>query len=132
MKEKRTQKINWLIVVALFVVVSAVNVVNPSDTVRVNVEDGCLVLEGCESAQYSVPMNTIEQVTYLEEPDYATDSRGVVCGTFTNEVWGKHVLYADTKIDVCIVVESVNGTYVFNMEREDTTKAFYEAFLEIL
>ena len=132
MGEKRSRWANWIIIAAIFVGVTAVRFLNPSDTVMVGVKDDHLVLEGCKNVQYFIPMSTIERMTYEEDPMYAADTKGVVCGTYTSDDWGEHVLYVDTGIDACIVVESTNGTYVFNVESEDTTKAFYEAFLEIL
>ena len=132
MGEKRSRWANWLIIAALFVIVTVAGVLNPADTVMVGVKDDHLVLEGCKNAQYFIPMSTIERVAYAEDPAYAVDAEGVVCGTYTNEAWGEHVLYADVGVDACIVVKSANGTYVFNVENEDATKAFYEAFLEIL
>lgn len=132
MKGKTNRKTNWLLIVAIFVVVSVVSVVNPADTVRAFVENDHLVLEGCDDVQYFIPMDTIQQIALVEDAEYAVDGRGVVCGTYTNETWGEHILYANLKINACIVLESANGIYVFNVESEDTTKAFYEAFLEIL
>lgn len=132
MREKRNRWANWLIVAAIFVVVTLASILNPSDTVRASVKDDNLVLEGCKNVQYFIPLSTIDRVTCVEDPVYAADSKGVVCGTYTNDAWGEHILYVDTGIDACIVVESANGTYVFNVESEDTTKVFCEAFLEIL
>jgi len=132
MKEKRRSKLNWLLVVVIFVVVSVVGLVNPPDAVRAFVENDHLVLEGCNDVEYFIPMDTIEQVTLVEDAEYAADGRGAVCGRYTNEIWGEHVLYVNMKIDACIVVESARGIYVFNVESKDTTKAFYEAFLKIL
>lgn len=132
MGEKRSRCANWLIVAAIFVIVTVAGFLKPSDTVMASVKDDYLVLEGCKDVQYFIPMSTIERMTYKEDPMYAADIKGVVCGTYTSDDWGEHILYVDTGIDACIVVESTNGTYVFNVENEDTTKAFYEAFLEIL
>ena len=132
MKEKRSRKANWLLIAAIFVVVTVVSIVNPADTVVAYVEDQCLVLKGCQDVQYSIPLDSISRVVVVEEPEYAADGRGVVCGTYTNEAWGEHILYANLKIDACIVLESTNGTYVFNVESEETTRAFCQALGDIL
>lgn len=132
MKEKINRKANWLLIIAIFVVVSVVSIVNPADSVVAFVDENHLVLDGCDDIQYYIPMDTIEQIVLVEDAEYAADGRGVVCGKYTNETWGEHILYANMKIDTCIVLKCTNGIYVFNIENKDTTKAFYEAFLEIL
>ncbi len=132
MSEKKNNTANTIIIVLIFVGVFLYNVINPSNTVTIQVEDTDLILGGYEDITYRIPLDTIESFTYVEEMEYPEETKSVLYGAYSNEQWGEYILYVNGKVPSCIVAETENGTYVFNYENESTTESLCEALLELL
>lgn len=132
MKQKKSNTANTIIIVLIFVGVFLYNIINPSDMVKIQVEDTDLILGGYEDITYSIPLDTIDSLTYQEEVEYPEETKSILCGAYSNEQWGEYILYVNGKVSACIVMETESGTYVFNYENASTTKALYDALLELL
>lgn len=132
MKQKKGNKANTIILVLIFVGVFLYNVVNPREMVTIQVEDTALILGGYEDITYEIPLDAINELSYVEEAEYPEESKSILHGTYSNERWGEYILCVNGKVPACIVMETERGTYVFNYDNENTTKALYEALLELL
>lgn len=130
--KKNSNIANTIILVVIFAGVFLYNMVNPSNMVTIQVEDTDLVLGGYEDITYSIPLDTINSFTYVEETEYPEETKSILHGTYSNEQWGEYILYVNGKVPSCIVAETKSGTYVFNYENESTTKSLYEALEELL
>lgn len=136
MKEtKWKNRINLIIMIAIFAGAIISALANPADRVAISFEENDLVIEGADEVVYKIPLDTIQEVTYVEDAEYAADvqeQQDVICGQYKNDRWGDHFLCVYAQLPACIVVDSQEGTYVFNYQNADTTKKFYDAFLEML
>lgn len=130
--KKNSNIANTIILVVIFVGVFLYNMINPSNVVTIQVEDTDLVLGGYEDITYSIPLDTINRFTYVEEVEYPEETKSILHGTYSSEQWGEYILYVNGKVSSCIVAETENGTYVFNYENESTTKSLCEALEELL
>lgn len=123
---------NMAFALVIIIGITAITLLNPSDLVRVQIEQETLQIDGPDGLQYSIPLGEIQEVFLIEEPVYdenMQEMRKIVIGQYVNEKWGEYSLCASTEIPACIVVYSKEGTYVFNFEDLETTRWFYDEFL---
>lgn len=130
--KKNSNIANTIILVVIFVGVFLYNMINPKDMVKIQVEGTDLILSGYEDIAYTIPLDTVDSFTYVEEMEYPEESKSVLHGTYSNEQWGEYILYVNGKVSSCIVAKTDGGTYVFNYESANTTKSLHEALLELL
>lgn len=126
---------NMVFALVIIIGITVATLLNPSDLIRVHIEQEKLQIDGPDNLQYSISIDEIQEVLLIEAPVYdenVQEVRKVVSGQYTNNQWGKYYLCANTQIPVCIVVYSQEGTYVFNFKDLDTTQWFYNEFLEYL
>lgn len=122
---------NMVFALVIIIGITAITLLNPSDLVRVQIEQETLQIDGPDGLQYSVPLGEIQEVFLIEEPVYdenMQEMHKVVSGQYVNDQWGEYSLCASTEIPACIVVHSEKDTYVFNFEDLGTTRWFFEEF----
>ncbi len=129
-KEKRRRWVDLLILLAILAVITVVRLSNPPEQVILHIENNVLSISSPEEKEYTIPLDEIRSVRLDEKTEYIEEGREgheVLCGEYAEVT---QCVYA--KIPVSIYVESTTGTFRFNCESEELTKAFYEAFIELL
>jgi hypothetical protein len=131
-----TKNIHILIFIFLAVATVFAIVYSGGSTV-LDVGESSLTINGAGSTSYTIDYEDIQSVELVDSPDYGTRIDGgkkqmYAYGIWNNESWGEYRLYVNTNIDVCIVITEIEGVFVFNYINEQTTKDFYNSFLEYL
>ena len=112
-----------------------------SASVDLNQEN--IVLSGPDGYHRSIAYTQVvaDSVKLLGEEDLdkpgsvvtGGENRKYRWGQWENDAWGKYTLCIQQKIDAALCFETVDGeTVIFNVESEDTTKAFEDAFRELV
>jgi len=131
-------KKNIYILIFIFLAVATVfAIVYSSGSTVLDVGESSLTINGAGSTSYTIDYEDIQSVELVYSPDYGTSIDGgkkqmYAYGIWNNESWGEYSLYVNTNIDVCIVITEIEGVFVFNYINEQTTKDFYNSFLEYL
>ena len=131
-----TKKIYILIFIFL-AVATVFALVYSGDSTLLDVGESSLTITGAGSTSYTIDYEDIQSVELVYSPDYGTSidegkKQMYAYGIWNNESWGEYRLYVNTNIDVCIVITEIEGVFVFNYINEQTTKDFYNSFLEYL
>jgi len=131
-------KKNIYILIFIFLAVATVfAIVYSSDSTVIDVGESSLTINGAGSTSYTIDYEDIRAVELVDSPYYGTSIDGgkkqmYAYGIWNNESWGEYRLYVNTNVDVCIVITEIEGVFVFNYINEQTTKDFYNSFLEYL
>ena len=129
---------NIYILIFIFLAVATVfAIVYSGGSTVLDVGESSLTINGAGSTSYTIDYQDIQSVELVDSPDYGTSIDGgkkqmYAYGIWNNESWGEYSLYVKTNIDVCIVITEIKGVFVFNYINEQTTKDFYNSFLEYL
>ena len=140
MQTKSKTVMNILVfVVALLLIAS----VRGKTTATVSVDEECLTLTGPDGYSRAIDYDQIDPASVkllneedLEDPGSAVtggENRKYRWGQWENAVWGKYTLCVQRKIDAAVCFQTTDGeTVIFNVESEDTTNAFADAFSEMV
>ena len=129
---------NIYILIFIFLAVATVfAIVYSGGSTVLDVGESSLTINGAGNTSYIIDYEDIQSVELVDSPDYGTSIDGgkkqmYAYGIWNNESWGEYILYVNTNIDVCIVITEIEGVFVFNYINEQTTKDFYNSFLEYL
>ena len=128
----------YYILIFIFLAVATVfSIVFGGDSTVLDVGESSLTIKGAGSTSYTIEYEDIQSVELVYSPDYGTIIDGgkkqkYAYGIWNNESWGEYSLYLNTNIDVCILIRENKGVFLFNYINEQTTKDFYNSFLEYL
>lgn len=131
----RNRKTTIIFALVIIIGVTVFALANRSDSIRVYLEAEKLWIDGPNELQYSIPLGSIQEVSLVNDPVYDETIpviNKIVCGQYVNDQWGGYSLCASIQIPACVVVNSKEGTYVFNYGDLDTTQWFYDEFVEYL
>jgi hypothetical protein len=128
---------NTIIYILLIAIATIFAFFNSGDSIVLSVGETALTIAGAGNTSYTISYADIQVVKLVYSPDYGYCVKGgtkhtYAYGTWTNEVWGRYRLCADTKIDACIVIVGADGVFVFNYTSIETTEDFEKKFVEYL
>ena len=126
---KRNVLWSLLVLAALFAYSLAVG---PKIAVEVLQEEIRLTME--DKSVHTIRISEIIDMELVENPDYGTcetgsDKRQSRSGTWQNECWGEYILCAYDSCNSCIVVQTGEGTVVFNLASDIDTEQMYQTIL---
>lgn len=128
-----------IFLVALFLITSA----RGKTTASVDINPESITLSGPDGYSYTVEYAQIKPGSVkllgeeeLDAPGSAVsgdENRRYRWGQWENDSWGTYHICILRKIDAAILFETADGnTVIFNVESEDTTAAFADAFNDLV
>ena len=105
--------------------------------ISLNLENDVLTVDGPEGFLFAVAYNELQSIRLDKNLELGTcvggdEKYGYQYGVWTNATLGQYQLCVMKNNDNYIVVRTNNETLVFNLESEDTTAEFYQAFKQLL
>lgn len=113
------------------VVLLAVGVFLCTGQINVTLEANSIQIAGSYWSDYQVKLDSITNISYTETLNKGTRTKGLgslklLEGHFKNEEFGSYILYAYTKNNSYIILDTVDGTVVVNAETKEKTHALYK------
>lgn len=124
-----------IIVVVLFYIVTQFT---GQLSISLDFADTALTVTGPKEFSYTVEYDKIESLELVELTDTGTvlsggESRRLAWGERENEAWGTYTLCISKKIDIAILVTTVDGEkLVLNYEKEKTTESMLDLFTQFM
>lgn len=106
--------------------------------ISLNLKNDVLTVDGPEGFLFSVAYDELQSIQLGKNLELGTrvdgnEKYGYQYGVWTNDTLGQYQLCVMKSNDNYIVVRTNNeNTLVFNLESEDTTAEFYQAFNQLL
>ena len=131
MKKDRSKKgyvteLVFFVIVCIFVLFLLL-----SGRVSVAVTEEAVTMKATYWVKKTVPVEEIREVSYRE--DFEPGSRGggfgswtLSLGRFKNEELGRYTLYAYTKAEAYVVMDTADGYVAFGLKDKEETKRLYE------
>ncbi|WP_426349609.1 DUF3784 domain-containing protein [Alloiococcus sp. CFN-8] len=137
-KEKRHEsiiKISSIIVSMMFCVI--LGIILLTGEVKVTLEDKEIEIQGSFWIDYQVPLDSINTISFREDLLIGKRTGGFGSlklnqGNFRNDEFGAYTLYAYTKCDSFVVLDTDDRMVVINAETHEETKELYNNLKEAL
>lgn len=99
--------------------------------IRITVDENNMAIVGSYWTDYNVKLNTINSVSLVETLDVGNRTNGMgsfklLEGHFRNNKFGDYILYAYSKCDKYIVLNTSSGIVVINAETPLKTESLYK------
>lgn len=132
-EEQNRKRKKWSILSLVFcgVLFLGIEFVTLTGNIKTQVDGEKLFIDGVWWKDYTVSLKDIENVRLEENLDKGRRTRGygdsrLLQGNFKNEEFGAYILYAYTKCDTCVVMETKQGVVAVSQKTEEETEKLYE------
>jgi len=136
-KFKQIQKTMRVLGIILLIAVLIYSLTMKTEGISVAVKDTCLSCSHSSGDAFNIEYQDILRVTEIKNLDpgqfiSGTETKRYRFGIWNNSEFGEYNLCTYADVMRFIVLETSNRTYVINLESEDATDNFYNAFREYL
>lgn len=129
--KKRNRAVIAVVAVILMVTAGFVGWAMTAGNIDAELTDDKLSVRGT-MVEADIPYSDITSVELRDDVDYGSRVGGlangkVLTGNFSNDEFGKYKLAVYRSTDLCIVVHRTSGTFVFNLDSDESTENFFES-----
>jgi hypothetical protein len=137
METQKIRKIKIILGICLLAAIIIYMVSTDTESISVAVNDDYLILSYSSGDSFEIKLIDITSVKEKRNLDLGKFVSGIETkkysfGVWKNDEFGEYNLCIYSNVEKYIVVETTTNIFVFNIESDDATDSFYQAFTDLL
>jgi hypothetical protein len=137
MEPQRIRKVKIILGICLLAAIMIYLVSTDVESISVAVKNDYLTLSYSSGDSFEIKLKDITSVSEKEDLDLGKYVSGIETkkykfGVWENDEFGEYSLCIYSNVEKYIVVETSTNIFVFNIESDDSTDSFYQAFMDLL
>jgi hypothetical protein len=137
MEPQRIRKVKIILGICLLAAIMIYLVSTDVESISVAVKNEYLTLSYSSGDSFEIKLKDITSVSEKEDLDLGKYVSGIETkkykfGVWENDEFGEYSLCIYSNVEKYIVVETSTNIFVFNIESDDSTDSFYQAFMDLL
>jgi hypothetical protein len=137
MEPQRIRKVKIILGICLLAAIMIYLVSTDVESISVAVKNEYLTLSYSSGDSFEIKLKDITSVSEKEDLDLGKYVSGIETkkykfGVWENDEFGEYSLCIYSNVEKYIVVETSTNIFVFNIDSDDSTDSFYQAFMDLL
>ena len=126
----------FIMLIAIIVIVTIFNTVQSGNSANISFGENELSITTASDEVFTMDYEDVISIELVSSLDFGNSAGGNIVNNIRSGKWensslGVYTAYCSTKIDSCIVLKSLDQTFVINYESNDTTAILCDSLADI-